>query len=51
MRLGRGCYRRPGSTAWRLYLAIDAIRRGGTISLIGIYGGMANPLPMLMLFD
>src|SRR5215212_9346667 len=32
-------------------LAIDAVRRGGTISLIGLYGGMADPLPMLTLFD
>lgn len=34
-----------------LYLAIDAVRRGGTISLSGVYGGMADPLPMLTLFD
>ena len=33
------------------YLAIDAVRRGGTISLIGVYGGMADPLPMLTMFD
>jgi len=33
------------------YTAIDAVRRGGTISLIGLYGGMADPLPMLTLFD
>jgi threonine dehydrogenase-like Zn-dependent dehydrogenase len=33
------------------HLAIDAVRRGGTISLIGVYGGMADPLPMLTLFD
>ncbi len=33
------------------YQAIDAVRRGGTISLIGLYGGMAAPLPMLTLFD
>jgi len=32
-------------------LAIDAVRRGGAISLIGVYGGMADPLPMLTLFD
>ena len=31
--------------------AIDIVRRGGTISLIGVYGGMADPLPMLTLFD
>jgi len=33
------------------YLAIDIVRRGGTISLIGVYGGMADPVPMLTLFD
>jgi threonine dehydrogenase-like Zn-dependent dehydrogenase len=31
--------------------AIDMVRRGGTISLIGVYGGTADPLPMLTLFD
>lgn len=34
-----------------LYSAIDIVRRGGTISLIGVYGGAADPLPMLTLFD
>jgi hypothetical protein len=34
-----------------LYLAIDLVRRGGTISILGVYGGMADPLPMLTLFD
>jgi threonine dehydrogenase-like Zn-dependent dehydrogenase len=34
-----------------LYLAIDVVRRGGTISLSGVYGGMADPMPMLTLFD
>ncbi len=33
------------------HTAIDMVRRGGTISLIGVYGGMADPLPMLTLFD
>ena len=31
--------------------AIDAVRRGGTISLIGVYGGAADPLPMITMFD
>jgi threonine dehydrogenase-like Zn-dependent dehydrogenase len=31
--------------------AIDAVRRGGTISLSGVYGGMADPMPMMTLFD
>jgi threonine dehydrogenase-like Zn-dependent dehydrogenase len=34
-----------------LYLAIDIVRRGGTISLSGVYGGMADPMPMLTIFD
>jgi threonine dehydrogenase-like Zn-dependent dehydrogenase len=33
------------------HLAIEAVRRGGTISLSGVYGGQADPLPMLTLFD
>ena len=34
-----------------LFLAIELVRRGGTISLSGVYGGMADPLPMMTLFD
>ncbi|ONI80523.1 glutathione-dependent formaldehyde dehydrogenase [Saccharothrix sp. ALI-22-I] len=34
-----------------LRLAIDIVRRGGTISVSGVYGGMADPMPMLTLFD
>lgn len=34
-----------------LLLAIEAVQRGGTISLSGVYGGVADPLPMLTLFD
>jgi threonine dehydrogenase-like Zn-dependent dehydrogenase len=34
-----------------LYEAIDTVRRAGTISIIGVYGGQANPLPMMDLFD
>jgi threonine dehydrogenase-like Zn-dependent dehydrogenase len=34
-----------------LHAAIEVVRRGGTISVIGVYGGMADPLPMLTLFD
>jgi threonine dehydrogenase-like Zn-dependent dehydrogenase len=34
-----------------IYSAIDVVRRGGTISLSGVYGGMADPMPMLTLFD
>ncbi|WP_067903920.1 alcohol dehydrogenase catalytic domain-containing protein [Nocardia vaccinii] len=34
-----------------LHDAIDIVRRGGTISLSGVYGGMVDPLPMRVLFD
>jgi threonine dehydrogenase-like Zn-dependent dehydrogenase len=34
-----------------LHLAIEIVRRGGTISLSGVYGGMVDPLPMLTIFD
>ena len=34
-----------------LHMAIDVVRRGGTISIVGVYGGMADPLPMMSLFD
>jgi len=34
-----------------LHLAIDLVRRGGTISLLGGYGGMTDPMPMMTLFD
>src|SRR6478735_2463345 len=34
-----------------VYSAIDIVRRGGTISLIGVYGGAADPLPLMTLFD
>ncbi|MGW0483283.1 zinc-dependent alcohol dehydrogenase [Nonomuraea sp. NPDC003214] len=31
--------------------AIDTVRRGGVISVIGVYGGMTDPMPMLRMFD
>jgi threonine dehydrogenase-like Zn-dependent dehydrogenase len=34
-----------------LHSAIDTVRRGGTISLSGVYGGSADPMPMMDLFD
>ena len=34
-----------------LHTSIDAVRRGGTVSLSGVYGGMADPMPMMQLFD
>ncbi|MEO9325395.1 zinc-dependent alcohol dehydrogenase [Nocardioides sp. C4-1] len=34
-----------------LYTAFEAVRRGGTVSISGVYGGAASPMPMLQLFD
>jgi threonine dehydrogenase-like Zn-dependent dehydrogenase len=34
-----------------LYTAIELVRRGGTISLVGVYGGIVDPLPLMTLFD
>ncbi|MGW6560751.1 zinc-dependent alcohol dehydrogenase [Streptomyces hydrogenans] len=34
-----------------LRTAIDLVRRGGTVSVSGVYGGAADPLPLLTMFD
>ncbi|MFJ6438307.1 glutathione-dependent formaldehyde dehydrogenase, partial [Streptomyces sp. NPDC091416] len=34
-----------------LLTAIDVVRRGGTISISGVYGGAVDPLPLLTMFD
>jgi threonine dehydrogenase-like Zn-dependent dehydrogenase len=34
-----------------LHTAIDAVRRGGTLSLSGVYGGEASPMPLMTMFD
>jgi len=34
-----------------LLTAIDVVRRGGTLSISGVYGGMTDPMPMLQMFD
>jgi threonine dehydrogenase-like Zn-dependent dehydrogenase len=34
-----------------LLAAVDAVRRGGTLSISGVYGGARDPLPMLQMFD
>ncbi|HET6741523.1 MAG TPA: zinc-dependent alcohol dehydrogenase [Kribbella sp.] len=34
-----------------LQAAVDIVRRGGTVSLVGVYGGAADPLPLLTMFD
>lgn len=34
-----------------LLSAIETVRRGGTVSIIGVYGGQLDPLPMMKMFD
>jgi threonine dehydrogenase-like Zn-dependent dehydrogenase len=34
-----------------LRTAFDVVRRAGTISIVGVYGGNADPFPMMDLFD
>ncbi|GAA3531480.1 alcohol dehydrogenase catalytic domain-containing protein [Nocardioides daeguensis] len=34
-----------------LHLAIDAVRRGGTVSVVGVYGGPMDPMPLMEMFD
>ncbi|MGO0574829.1 zinc-dependent alcohol dehydrogenase [Ornithinimicrobium panacihumi] len=34
-----------------LHASIDAVRRGGTVSVSGVYGGAVDPMPMMDLFD
>jgi threonine dehydrogenase-like Zn-dependent dehydrogenase len=34
-----------------LHEAFAAVRRGGTVSITGVYGGMVDPMPMMDLFD
>lgn len=34
-----------------LLLSLDAVRRGGTVSLSGVYVGAADPMPFVTMFD
>jgi threonine dehydrogenase-like Zn-dependent dehydrogenase len=34
-----------------LHAAIELVQRGGTISLSGVYGGAASPMPLIQMFD
>lgn len=34
-----------------LHAAISSVRRGGTVSIVGVYGGAMDPMPMMELFD
>jgi threonine dehydrogenase-like Zn-dependent dehydrogenase len=31
--------------------AVDVVRRGGTLSISGVYGGAQSPMPLLQMFD
>jgi threonine dehydrogenase-like Zn-dependent dehydrogenase len=34
-----------------LHTAVKAVRRGGTVSVSGVYGGEIDPMPMMEMFD
>ncbi|MEU5911927.1 zinc-dependent alcohol dehydrogenase [Micromonospora sp. NPDC047527] len=34
-----------------LHAALKAVRRGGTVSVSGVYGGEADPMPLMEMFD
>ena len=34
-----------------LHLAIDLVRRGGTVSVSGVYAGSLDPMPLMAIFD
>jgi threonine dehydrogenase-like Zn-dependent dehydrogenase len=34
-----------------LHSAFDAVRRGGTVSISGVYGGAADPMNLMQMFD
>ncbi len=34
-----------------LHMAIELVRRGGTVSVSGVYGGAISPMPLIQMFD
>jgi threonine dehydrogenase-like Zn-dependent dehydrogenase len=34
-----------------LHACFDTVRRGGTVSISGVYGGAIDPIPMMQIFD
>jgi threonine dehydrogenase-like Zn-dependent dehydrogenase len=34
-----------------LHMALELVQRGGTVSLSGVYGGAASPMPLIQIFD
>ncbi|MFD2795746.1 zinc-dependent alcohol dehydrogenase [Promicromonospora vindobonensis] len=50
--VGRPLVERAGTDRLAALLtAIELVRRGGVLSISGVYGGAKDPLPMLRLFD
>ena len=50
--VGRAVMRNAGMDRLAaLHTAVTLVRRGGTISLSGVYGGAADPINMMVLFD
>lgn len=50
--LGRQAIARAGIDRLdALHTAINAVRRAGTVSLSGVYGGIVDPMPMMTMFD
>ncbi|KAA1425809.1 alcohol dehydrogenase catalytic domain-containing protein [Nocardioides antri] len=51
-RLGEPMLRKAGvDRLAALHLALDAVRRGGTVSVVGVYGGAMDPMPLMEMFD
>lgn len=51
-KLGQAAFEKVGIDRLEvLHTAINAVRRSGTVSLSGVYGGMADPMPMMTMFD
>ena len=34
-----------------IYAALESVRRGGTVSISGVYGGAVDPMPFMQMFD
>lgn len=50
--VGRAVMRNAGMDRLAaLHTAIAVVRRGGTVSLSGVYGGAADPINMMVMFD
>ncbi len=50
--VGRPLMKRAGVDRMAaLHLALEAVRRGGTVSISGVYGGSMDPMPLMQMFD